>query len=73
MYTILMFSVVILDEIGFKPFFDRLTTEYMVPFTTILFPTYCGATLDAHHAFIVRDSMHIIIRSLLIVHEIGTI
>lgn len=45
---------VILDEIGFKPFFDRLTSEYIVPFTTHLYPSDSGATLDSHHAFIVQ-------------------
>jgi len=45
---------VILDEIGFQEFFDRLTKEYMIPFTSLMFPDYCGSTLDAHHAFIVQ-------------------
>jgi hypothetical protein len=48
---------VILDEIGFKPFFDELTTQYIVPFATHLYPDNGGATLDNHHAFIVQYKM----------------
>jgi len=44
----------ILDEIGFKPFFDRLTSDYIMPFTAHLYPDYSGADLDSHHAFIVQ-------------------
>jgi len=43
---------VILDEIGFEPFFQRLL-DYVKPIAT-LFYGRMGATLDSHHAFIVQ-------------------
>jgi hypothetical protein len=45
---------VILDEIGFEDFFNKLTDEYILPFTQHLYPQDGGDTLDGHHAFIVQ-------------------
>lgn len=45
---------VILDEIGFYPFLHTMMTEWLAPFTRLLFADYGGATLDDHHGFIVQ-------------------
>lgn len=45
---------VILDEIGFYPFLHTMMTDWLAPFTRLLFPDYGGATLDDHHGFIVQ-------------------
>eukprot|EP01111_Echinosteliopsis_oligospora_P009881 TRINITY_DN2981_c0_g1_i1.p1 TRINITY_DN2981_c0_g1~~TRINITY_DN2981_c0_g1_i1.p1 ORF type:complete len:385 (-),score=104.98 TRINITY_DN2981_c0_g1_i1:12-1166(-) len=43
----------VLDDIGFGPFFSKLT-EYIRIMATYLYPNDGGATLDSHHAFIVQ-------------------
>jgi len=43
----------VLDDFGFEEFFDELT-DYISPFSAILYPDYGGDSLDHHHAFIVQ-------------------
>jgi hypothetical protein len=44
---------VILDEIGFEEFLQRLMLDWLAPFARLLYPRH-GASLDDHHGFIVQ-------------------
>lgn len=44
---------VILDEIGFTPFFNQLREIYISPISEILYPDV-GKDLESHHGFIVK-------------------
>ena len=48
---------IILDEIGFQPFFDCLRTEFVQPLARKLFNDP-DMVLDSHKAFIVKYSMN---------------
>ncbi|KAL6040560.1 2-oxoglutarate and iron-dependent oxygenase domain-containing protein 2 [Balamuthia mandrillaris] len=47
----------ILDEIGFRPFFSELREKYVVPLASMLYPDCGGDSLDDHHSFIVQYEM----------------
>lgn len=44
---------VILDEIGFTPFFDQLREIYISPIAKVLYP-HEGSELVGHHGFVVK-------------------
>ena len=48
---------IILDEIGFQPFFDCLRTQFVQPLARILFNDP-DMVLDSHKAFVVKYSMN---------------
>ncbi|XP_053374927.1 2-oxoglutarate and iron-dependent oxygenase domain-containing protein 2-like [Mercenaria mercenaria] len=45
---------VLLDELGFDPFFSTLREQYLVPVTRLLYPDQGGGELDSHKVFVVQ-------------------
>ena len=55
--NIILFSIsqVLLNELGFgETFFNPLRSTYLNPLAKLLFPEWCGASLDSQRPFIVR-------------------
>ncbi|XP_060594013.1 2-oxoglutarate and iron-dependent oxygenase domain-containing protein 2-like [Ruditapes philippinarum] len=45
---------VLLEELGFDPFFTELREQYLKPITRLLYPDLGGGELDSHKVFVVQ-------------------